>query len=170
LTAKLVCTNLYCIGLIVKNKPRRYLKSTPTIDIHPNGTQMYKRLIRSLLGTYLTIALSCTTIRLYLNASQSICYILAIGSCSKPLNNFTWTKDLFTLRTSHSAVWNRALSESRLFSSSSKPTEVIAYYYRSLYEHEDEDVTITTIVTSNRFEALKCLVEQYQGRASLAKS
>ncbi|KAH7334647.1 glycosyl-transferase for dystroglycan-domain-containing protein [Rhizoctonia solani] len=61
-----------------------------------------------------------------------------------------------------------SLFKSKLFHATLKPTEVIPYYYRALHEHMHEDVTITTIVTSNRFEALAHLVEQYQGPISAA--
>ncbi|QRW25270.1 Glycosyl-transferase for dystroglycan [Rhizoctonia solani] len=46
--------------------------------------------------------------------------------------------------------------------------DVMPYYYRASHGHENEDVTVATIVTSNRFEALARLVEQYQGPVSAA--
>ncbi|CAE6444907.1 unnamed protein product [Rhizoctonia solani] len=69
---------------------------------------------------------------------------------------------------SHQGSWNKTLFESKLFSSALRPTEVLPYYYRALHQHEDQDVTITTIITSNRFEALARLVEQYRGPVSAA--
>ncbi|KAF8608111.1 hypothetical protein BDV93DRAFT_551976 [Ceratobasidium sp. AG-I] len=36
-----------------------------------------------------------------------------------------------------------------------------------MHEHDEDDITITTIVTSNRFQALARLVEQYQGPISV---
>ncbi|KAJ1305966.1 hypothetical protein OPQ81_010681 [Rhizoctonia solani] len=95
-----------------------------------------------------------------------MCYILS--SCSEPLDSIAWTSDHTVIRANNGGVWSRVLFESKLFDLALKPTEVIPYYYRALYDHESEDVTIATIVTSNRFEALARLVEQYQGPVSAA--
>ena len=45
--------------------------------------------------------------------------------------------------------------------------DIVPYYYRSNSEHEKEDITITTLVTRNRFEIFKQLVERYQGPISV---
>jgi hypothetical protein len=53
------------------------------------------------------------------------------------------------------------------FSSSLQPSKVIPYYYRASdpdrVDFEKEDITITTLVTSNRFKVFERLVERYQG-------
>ena len=53
------------------------------------------------------------------------------------------------------------------FSSALQPSKVIPYYYRAsapdLPGFVKEDVTITTLVTSNRFKVFEKLVERYQG-------
>lgn len=53
------------------------------------------------------------------------------------------------------------------FSSSLQPSKVIPYYYRASdpdrIDFNKEDITITTLVTSNRFEVFQRLVERYQG-------
>jgi hypothetical protein len=53
------------------------------------------------------------------------------------------------------------------FSSSLQPSKVIPYYYRASDPDHDgfnkEDITITTLVTSNRFTVFERLVERYQG-------
>ncbi|CAE6449307.1 unnamed protein product, partial [Rhizoctonia solani] len=76
--------------------------------------------------------------------------------------------DHTTIQANNGSTWSRRLFKSKLFDAALKPTEVIPYYYRALHEHKHEDVTITTIVTSNRFQALARLVEQYQGPISAA--
>ncbi|KAK4054922.1 hypothetical protein OIV83_000846 [Microbotryomycetes sp. JL201] len=56
------------------------------------------------------------------------------------------------------------------FSNSLSPSKVIPYYYRASEpdqpDFNKEDITITTLVTSNRFEVFLRLVERYQGPVS----
>ncbi|GAA5877078.1 hypothetical protein JCM16303_006160 [Sporobolomyces ruberrimus] len=56
------------------------------------------------------------------------------------------------------------------FSSSLQPSKVIPFYYRATdpdrIDFNKEDVTITTLVTSNRFTVFERLVERYQGPVS----
>lgn len=53
------------------------------------------------------------------------------------------------------------------FGSSLQPSKVIPYYYRATEpdrpDFNTEDITITTLVTSNRFTVFERLVERYQG-------
>lgn len=52
---------------------------------------------------------------------------------------------------------------SRAFSQAMKPSRIIPFYYRASRSFRREDITIATLVTSNRFEVLARLVQQYQG-------
>ncbi|GAA5980029.1 hypothetical protein JCM10908_001504 [Rhodotorula pacifica] len=56
------------------------------------------------------------------------------------------------------------------FGSSLQPSKVIPYYYRATEpdrkDFNKEDITITTLVTSNRFTVFERLVERYQGPVS----
>ncbi|KAK4705066.1 hypothetical protein P7C70_g1145, partial [Phenoliferia sp. Uapishka_3] len=56
------------------------------------------------------------------------------------------------------------------FSSSLQPSKVIPYYYRASAPDQPgfnkEDISITTLVTSNRFKVFERLVQQYQGPVS----
>ncbi|TNY21080.1 glycosyltransferase family 49 protein [Rhodotorula diobovata] len=69
---------------------------------------------------------------------------------------------------------HRALSEDEFlslsFGSSLQPSKVIPYYYRASdpdrVDFNKEDITITTLVTSNRFTVFERLVERYQGPVS----
>jgi glycosyltransferase-like protein LARGE len=53
------------------------------------------------------------------------------------------------------------------FGNALQPSKVIPYYYRASdpdrIDFRKEDITITTLVTSNRFEVFQRLVERYQG-------
>ncbi|KAK4058014.1 hypothetical protein OIO90_000753 [Microbotryomycetes sp. JL221] len=73
----------------------------------------------------------------------------------------------------HSTL-SKTLSEddflSLSFSTSLQPGKVIPYYYRATEPDQmgfnKQDITITTLVTSNRFEVFLKLVERYQGPVS----
>jgi hypothetical protein len=52
---------------------------------------------------------------------------------------------------------------SRAFPRLMQPMKIIPFYYKSTGDLDREDITITTLVTSNRFPVLKQLVERYQG-------
>lgn len=52
---------------------------------------------------------------------------------------------------------------SKAFAQSMQPSQIVPFYYRESSEFEKDDVTITTLVTSNRFKVFSQLVERYQG-------
>lgn len=52
---------------------------------------------------------------------------------------------------------------SKAFGESLQPTKVVPYYYKASADFAQEDITITTLVTSNRLKVLANLVEHYQG-------
>jgi len=56
---------------------------------------------------------------------------------------------------------------SKAFGETLQPSKVIPYYYKASANHAEEDITITTLVTSNRFKVLAALVERYQGMYSI---
>ncbi|KAH7927477.1 glycosyltransferase family 49 protein, partial [Leucogyrophana mollusca] len=55
---------------------------------------------------------------------------------------------------------------SKAFSQSLHPSKIIPYYYRATGAFEDDDITVTTLVTSNRFKVFAELVQRYQGPIS----
>ncbi|KAF8583813.1 glycosyltransferase family 49 protein [Ramaria rubella] len=57
---------------------------------------------------------------------------------------------------------------SRAFSQAMKPSRIVPFYYRASGSFRKEDITIATLVTSNRFEVLAGLVQRYQGPVSVA--
>lgn len=121
---------------------------------------MCKLVIRYIILAYVLAAVVCTTVSLFLGVLER----LQAGSHSEPLTSLSWTSNglihgngLGVLRIDSKLVLSKA------FSNALKPTKIIPYYYRAMHEHEQDDITITTIVTSNRFQALARLVEQYKG-------
>jgi glycosyltransferase-like protein LARGE len=53
---------------------------------------------------------------------------------------------------------------SKVFAQSMRPSKIIPFFYRASGEFDKEDITLTTLVTSNRFKVFAQLVENYQGR------
>lgn len=56
---------------------------------------------------------------------------------------------------------------SKAFPHLMKPSQIIPYYYRASGTFDKEDITITSLITSNRFQILARLVERYQGPISV---
>ncbi|KLO10318.1 hypothetical protein SCHPADRAFT_832679 [Schizopora paradoxa] len=59
-----------------------------------------------------------------------------------------------------------ATSQEHLSFNDQNNMQVIPYYYRASLEHDSEDITITTLVTRDRFLVFKQLVERYKGPIS----
>lgn len=51
----------------------------------------------------------------------------------------------------------------KAFANSMRPSKIVPFYYRATGGFDREDITITTLITSNRFQAFARLVERYQG-------
>ncbi|EIW65007.1 uncharacterized protein TRAVEDRAFT_110431 [Trametes versicolor FP-101664 SS1] len=56
---------------------------------------------------------------------------------------------------------------SKAFSDAMHPTRIIPFYFQAAGAADADDVTITTLVTSNRFRVFKQLVERYRGPISV---
>jgi len=61
------------------------------------------------------------------------------------------------------SVMSEDLFLSKVFAQSMHPSKIIPFFYRASDEFDKEDITITTLVTSNRFKVFSQLVESYQG-------
>jgi hypothetical protein len=53
---------------------------------------------------------------------------------------------------------------SKAFAQSMHPSNIIPFFYRASGVFEQEDITITTLITSNRFKVFAQLAERYQGQ------
>lgn len=60
-------------------------------------------------------------------------------------------------------VMDEGILLSKLFSNSLRPSKIIPFYYRATGPVDREDITVATIVTSNRFKVFARLVERYKG-------
>ncbi|KAJ7717827.1 glycosyltransferase family 49 protein [Mycena maculata] len=56
---------------------------------------------------------------------------------------------------------------SKAFATSMSPSKIVPFFYRATGTFEKEDITITTLVTSNRFQVFARLVERYPGPISV---
>jgi glycosyltransferase-like protein LARGE len=52
---------------------------------------------------------------------------------------------------------------SKAFATSMRPSKIVPFFYRATGVFDQEDITITTLVTSNRFQVFARLVERYPG-------
>lgn len=74
-----------------------------------------------------------------------------------------WPASSSPEHTTSRALMSEDLFLSKAFSQSMHPLKVIPYYYRASRTFEQNDITITTLVTSNRFKVFSELVTHYQG-------
>ena len=58
---------------------------------------------------------------------------------------------------------NEPLFLSKAFSQSLQPCKIIPFYYKGSATFEDDDITITTLVTFNRFKVFGELAKRYKG-------
>lgn len=78
---------------------------------------------------------------------------------------FLWSN--FSVSDHHSLVaWDPVLS--RAFSRLMHPSRIIPYYYRATGNFENDDITITTLISSDRFPVFRNLVRRYKGVLILA--
>lgn len=71
---------------------------------------------------------------------------------------------------SNSGIYDSMTEEfflSKVFSESMQPSHVIPYYFRADDPPKEEDITITTLITSDRFLIFNKLVTNYQGPISV---
>ncbi|KAF7362195.1 hypothetical protein MVEN_00565600 [Mycena venus] len=64
-------------------------------------------------------------------------------------------------------VMREDLFLSKAFSGSMRPSKIVPFFYRATGVFDQEDITITTLVTSNRFQVFARLVERYSGPISV---
>ncbi|OBZ91531.1 Glycosyltransferase-like protein LARGE2 [Choanephora cucurbitarum] len=74
--------------------------------------------------------------------------------------------------TNADGAYNQSIPEdlvlSKVFSDSMGPSKVIPYYFRATEQFDQEDVTISTLVTHNRLPVLSRLATRYKGPISVA--
>jgi hypothetical protein len=106
--------------------------------------------------------------RLVTNVPKPTYYTLSHkNSAEEPL--FSWTSSDVTLDHGLGLMVpvsvDRNIFLSKAFMNSMRPSNIKPYFYRAKGHFEGDDVTITTLITSNRFEVFPRLVEKYQGQS-----
>ena len=80
---------------------------------------------------------------------------------------FSWTSSEFTLRNGLGHLQPIYVDESKVLSkamsTSMHPSKVTPFFYRAKGSPAAADITITTLITSNRFDVFARLVEKYRG-------
>ncbi|PPQ88458.1 hypothetical protein CVT25_011584 [Psilocybe cyanescens] len=86
-------------------------------------------------------------------------------------NAFSWESSKFTLENglghADSIHVDEKLVLSKVFANSMRPSNIKPYFYRAKGSFEMDDITITTLITSNRFEVFARLIEKYRGPISV---
>lgn len=62
-----------------------------------------------------------------------------------------------------SVALSESLFLSKAFSSSMQPMKITPFFYKGYQTFDDDDVTVTTLVTTNRLQVLEKLAARYQG-------
>src|SRR5712671_5419691 len=74
-----------------------------------------------------------------------------------PFTEPDWSLGWFTM--------SESLFLSKSFSGSMHPMKIFPYFYKASETFDEDDITITTLVTPNRFEVLRKLALRYEGMA-----
>lgn len=83
--------------------------------------------------------------------------------------SLSWkTSSAISDRTAHAYSVDEDLFLSKAFSSSLHPSKIVPFFYRASGHFDREDITIMTIITSNRFQVFARLVERYRGMECVA--
>lgn len=87
------------------------------------------------------------------------------------LNDLNSNIDVLTQKQRESQALPTSIQEgiylSKAFAQSMHPTKIIPFFYKAITPVDENDVTITTLVTSNRYKVLRQLVDRYQGEFPL---
>jgi hypothetical protein len=129
---------------------------------------------------FLIVSPLCAGLSFLLNRSLSPWYIWPPSSIEATLSLDpmpSWSGDVewqssdispaYNLGHKHHVVTDGDLFLSKALSSSMRPSRTIPYFYRANGTFDPDDITITTLITSNRFQVFRRLVERYQGLCCL---
>lgn len=69
---------------------------------------------------------------------------------------------------SNAVAMRESLFLSKAFSQSMQPCKIIPFYYKGSATFENDDITLTTVVTFNRFKVFGELAKRYRGTMTVA--
>lgn len=128
-------------------------RSTPTIQtLVTQQVAAYKD-----MGHFLSVLEDVTTDSVLYWATVSQTYPAQYGQSLQGASSAEpdWSLGWFEMSTS--------LFLSKAFASSMHPMKIFPYFYKASEIFEEDDITITTLVTPNRFEVLRKLALRYEG-------
>jgi glycosyltransferase-like protein LARGE len=66
-------------------------------------------------------------------------------------------------KSQHAIAMMEDLFLSKAFAQSMQPNKIVPFFYKATGDFDKEDITITTLITRNRFKVFARLVQEYQG-------
>jgi len=120
--------------------------------------------VYAILATAYTLGNSCISVLPFRSLSRNhpLHPSLAFPSnmTTQQAEEFLWSN--FSLSNHLSLVaWDPFLS--RAFPRLMHPSRIIPYYYRAAGNFENDDITVTTLISSDRFPVFRNLVRRYKG-------
>lgn len=112
---------------------------------------MFKGLLQAVFAAYIIIAVLDTTC-LWVSNSVSVSHLIRIVSSR--------IRSATPPRSPHA---NESTALSHALSRAMQPSRTVPFLYRGVLEFDQDELTITTLVTVNRFAALARLVANYPG-------
>ncbi|PPR03171.1 hypothetical protein CVT26_008020 [Gymnopilus dilepis] len=106
-----------------------------------------------------------------IDPSSSLSYLIPPALKDPTPRTISWTSSPFTLSNGlghrDPILMDEQLFLSLAFATSMRPSDVRPYFYRAQGGWEREEITVTTLITSNRFRVFGRLVEKYRGPISV---
>ena len=93
---------------------------------------------------------------------------LHIQDASGDLAYWTLFESTVDNKSEHGLAMTEGLFLSKAFSQSMQPNKIVPFFYKATGNFDKEDITITTLITSNRFKVIARLVQEYQGEVLLS--
>lgn len=156
---KLKCVDRYLVSVSSQTNKSLYHPFLDRLCI------MLQRMFHICIALYIVLSVLFTTSSLLSSSSNS----------GNPQPGNLFTRDLqkqIVLESTdleHHYV-DESIILSKAFPHLMKPSQIIPYYLRASGTFNKDDVTITSIITSNRFEILARLAQRYQGISVFVQS
>ncbi|KAF9199682.1 hypothetical protein BGZ49_010174 [Haplosporangium sp. Z 27] len=97
--------------------------------------------------------------------------LVETGQAIFDVNSTVYSKQIMTWKTSHGKHKHSIHEDAvihKVFSSTIQPSKVLPYYFKANQEFDPEAVTITTLITFDRYPVFSKLVTNYQGPISVS--
>lgn len=123
---------------------------------------MFQRLVHVCIAIYLSVSVLFTTTSFLSSSNNSTRWPWPASNTIIHNHGPEGQIILKSTDLGHHSI-EESIMLSKAFPHLMKPSQIIPYYYRATGTFNKEDITITSLITSNRFEILARLVERYQG-------